>query len=50
MTTLSDATTNPPPSASPRSTVQERVSITALMVVLVLTNVLFFAVVLPYAH
>ena len=47
MTTLSDTTTAKRISVS---TLPERVSLTALMVVLVLTNILFFAVALPYAH
>jgi hypothetical protein len=50
MTNRSDATVARTANRISASTVQERVSITALMVVLVLTNALFFAVVLPYAH
>jgi hypothetical protein len=50
MTTLSDTTTAPAAERISASTAQERIAIGALMVVLVLTNVLFFAVALPYVH
>lgn len=50
MTKLSDTTAAPAAKRISASTLQERVSTTALMIVLVLTNVLFFAVALPYTH
>ena len=50
MTQLSDTTTATTAERISVSTLPERVSLGALTVVLVLTNILFFAMALPYAH